>query len=48
MTEDFEFVVQYEGQEPLELNTYHIQEDVLRMRVGLKPHTEMDDKHIKE
>ena len=40
---DFEFIVQYEGQEPLELNTHYIQEDVLRMRVGLEPHTETDD-----
>lgn len=40
---DFEFTVQYEGQEPLELNTHHIQEDVLRMRVGLEPHMETDD-----
>lgn len=40
---DFEFTVQYEGQEPLELNTHHIQEDVLRMKVGLEPHMETID-----
>lgn len=44
MMKDFEFTVQYEGQKPLELNTCHIEQDVLRMRVGLEPHTETDDR----
>lgn len=35
--EDFEFILQYQGQEPLILNTYLIEEDVLRMRLGLNP-----------
>lgn len=37
---DFDFVVQYGNQKPLELNTALIQEDVLRTRVGLEHHKE--------
>ena len=38
--EDFDLVIQYENQKPIEVNTCHIQEDVLRMKTGLKPHKE--------
>ena len=44
--DDFKFTVQYDGRKPLECNTYFIQEDVLRIKMGLEPHTE--DNHIKE
>lgn len=37
---DFDFVVQYGNQKPLELNTGLIQEDVLRTRVNLQHHKE--------
>lgn len=35
MLEDFVLVIQYGNQKPIEVNTCQIQEDVLRMRMGL-------------
>ena len=40
MLENFDLVIQYGNQKPIEVNTCHIQEDVLRMKIGLKPHKE--------
>ena len=40
MLKDFDLVIQYGKQKPIEVNTFHIQEDVLRMKMGLKPHKE--------
>lgn len=44
--EDFKFTIQYDEQKPLGCNTYFIQEDVLRMNMGLDLHKEDDDTHV--
>lgn len=40
MLDDFNLTIQYGNQKPIEINTCHIKEDVLRMKMGLKPHKE--------
>ena len=40
MLEDFNLTIQYGNQKSIEINTCYIKEDVLRMKMGLKPHKE--------
>lgn len=47
MLEDFDLVIQYGNQIPIKINTHHIQEDILRMKIGLEPHKE-NDNHFNE
>ena len=37
---NFELLIKYKNQKPLRVNTAFIQEDVLRMKMGLVPHKE--------
>ena len=40
LLKDVSLTIQYTNQKPIEVNTHHIQEDVLRMKMGLVPHGE--------
>lgn len=40
LLDNFDLVIQYKNQKPIEVNTCHIEQDVLRMKMGLKPNEE--------
>lgn len=40
MLEDFDLYIYYDDQEPIKVNTFYVQKDTLRTKMGLEPHQE--------